>query len=150
MTTLLKYGAEWEINLFADGWYVDIELADPHRGIVATPLQHLAHQLGWRPLECKRGAPSQGDASGVDQMMMKVADHGEVPRRVASAAAAKTNVVELEILASPTTGIAALPTVAFQHEESGVVGEMLVDTEGELREVVESLVEQSVDDSTIS
>jgi hypothetical protein len=83
-------------------------------------------------------------------MMMKVADHGEVPRRVASAAAAKTNVVELEILASPTTGIAALPTVAFQHEESGVVGEMLVDTEGELREVVESLVEQSVDDSTIS
>ncbi len=70
-----------------------VELTEPNTRTVATAIEHGLHQFRWSPLERKRCASFQADVLLVDQIMVKIADDGEVPRLVANAMAAVLNVM---------------------------------------------------------
>ena len=72
-----------------------VQLAEPDARTVATAVQNGLHQFRWSPLERMRRASLHADVFLVDQIMVKIADDGEVPRRVADAMAAVLNMMNV-------------------------------------------------------
>ena len=72
-----------------------IQLTEPDARTVATAVQNGLHQFRWSPLERMRGTAFHADVFLVDQIMVKIADDGEVPRRVADAMAAVLNMMNV-------------------------------------------------------
>ena len=62
-----------------------VQLTEPKDRTVATAVQNGLHQFRWSPLERVRCTPFHANVFLVDQIMVKIADDGEVPRRVADA-----------------------------------------------------------------
>ncbi len=72
-----------------------VQLTEPNARTVATAVQNGLHQFRWSPLERMRCTSFQADVFLVDQIMVKIADDGEVPRRVADAMAAVLNMMNV-------------------------------------------------------
>ena len=72
-----------------------VQLTEPDARTVATAVQNGLHQFRWSPLERMRGTAFHADVFLVDQIMVKIADDGEVPRRVADAMAAVLNMMNV-------------------------------------------------------
>ena len=72
-----------------------VQLTEPNARTVATAVQHGLHQFRWSPLERMRCTSFHADVFLVDPIMVKIADGGEVPRRVADAMAAVLNMMNV-------------------------------------------------------
>ncbi len=70
-----------------------VQLTEPNTRTVATAVQHRLHQFRWSPLERMWCTSFHADVFLVDQIMVEIADDGEVPRLVADAMAAVLNVM---------------------------------------------------------
>ena len=72
-----------------------VQLTEPNARTVATAVQNRLHQFRWSPLERMWCTSFHADVFLVDQIMVKIADDGEVPRRVDDAMAAVLNMMNV-------------------------------------------------------
>ena len=72
-----------------------VQLTDPNARTVAAAVQNSLHQFRWSPLERVRCTPFQANVFLVDQIVVKIADDGEVPRQVDDAMAAVLNMMNV-------------------------------------------------------
>ena len=56
-----------------------VQIIEPNARTVATAVENGLHQFGWSPLERMGCTSFQADVFLVDQIMVKIADGGEVP-----------------------------------------------------------------------
>lgn len=72
-----------------------VQLTEPNARTVATAVENGLHQFRWRPFERRWCMPFQANVFFVDQIVVKIADDGEIPRLVADAMAAVLNMMNV-------------------------------------------------------
>ena len=96
----------------------NVQLAEPDTRTVAPAFQHRLHQFRWRPLERVRCPSLEAYLVSVEQVVMEVAQNGEIPRLVADAVALEPNVMHVELRSGTARGVRAFPAVSFQNERA--------------------------------